>query len=113
MDFSNPFVGMEQKKISDFELAQALRLDMAAELDAINLYSRHVASTDNPVAKAVIQHIVDEEKEHLAEFHQLLLTLDGTQAMKVSAGRKEIKEAGGTPARLDMGGESGPQQKAA
>jgi rubrerythrin len=112
MEFTDPFVGMESRKLSDHELAQALRLDMAAELDAINLYTRHVASTNNPVAKAVIQHIIDEEKEHLAEFHQLLLTLDGVQSEKTMAGRDEIREAGGTPARIDTG-ESGPQHKAA
>ncbi|MGA9524926.1 MAG: demethoxyubiquinone hydroxylase family protein [Myxococcaceae bacterium] len=68
------------RKLSDTELARAIRLDMESELDAINLYSAHIDATDNDEAKAIIQHIMNEEKEHLALFYTLIRRLDPTQA---------------------------------
>jgi rubrerythrin len=98
MDFTNPFVGMARPKMSDAELAQAIRIDIAAELDAINLYQAHIDATDNPVAKRMIQHIMDEEKDHVEEFAQLLYLLDPRQLDAVSHARQEIEEETGHPA---------------
>lgn len=95
MDFTNPFISAERRRLSDSELAQAIRLDMAAELDAINLYQAHLESTDNPVAQRVIRHIMDEEKEHFVEFEQLLLLLDLTQATIEGNAAQEFAEASG------------------
>jgi rubrerythrin len=100
MDFTNPFVGMKPPTLTDAELAQAIRLDMAAELDAINLYQAHIAATTNPVAKQVITHIMEEEKEHLIEFQQLLLLLDPKQAEIAGNAAQEFAEAGGPTANL-------------
>lgn len=103
MDFTDPFVGMAPRKLTDAELAKAIRLDMAAELDAINLYQSHLESTDNPVARRMIKHIMDEEKDHLEEFAQLLYTLDPTQAAAVTEARHDFQSvAGGTPADTDQ-----------
>ncbi|OPZ82358.1 MAG: Ubiquinone biosynthesis protein COQ7 [bacterium ADurb.Bin429] len=95
MDFTDPFVGRARRTLSDAELAQAIRLDMAAELDAINLYQAHLEATDNPVARRVIQHIMEEEKEHLVEFAQLLYQLDPIQAEHAAEAAREFAEAGG------------------
>jgi rubrerythrin len=97
MDFTDPFTGTERKRLTAAELAQAIRIDMAAELDAINLYQAHLESTDNPVAQAIIGHILAEEKDHLQEFAQLLYVLDPQQAEAVEHARAELAETTGAP----------------
>ena len=95
-----------ERKLSDTELARAIRLDMEAELDAINLYAAHYDATDNEEAKAIIKHIMDEEKEHAALFYMLIRRLDPTQAEEeesvaekyrliVSGAPEEVVEAAG------------------
>ena len=63
--FANPFNANVQRKVSKEELIQAIRLDIAGELEAIYLYDAHVMATDDAVAKAVLSDIRDEEEaEH-------------------------------------------------
>ena len=62
--FANPFQGNVDRKLTNAELMQALRLDIAGELEAIFLYDAHYLATDDPVAKAVLADIRDEEKVH-------------------------------------------------
>ncbi|MHB9023121.1 MAG: demethoxyubiquinone hydroxylase family protein [Armatimonadota bacterium] len=92
MDFTDPFVATDRRKLDKRQLAQAIRIDMAAELDAINLYVAHVESIDDPVIKGMIQHIIDEEKEHFSEFEQLLYLLDDTQLEKTGEAYQEVEE---------------------
>ena len=47
--FANPFAGNVDRKMTNEELMQALRLDIAGELEAIYLYESHYLATDNPV----------------------------------------------------------------
>ncbi|ADO72597.1 conserved uncharacterized protein [Stigmatella aurantiaca DW4/3-1] len=68
------------RKLTDSELARSIRLNIEAELDAINLYAAHLDATDNEEAKAVLRHVMDEEKEHAALFWQLIARLDPAQA---------------------------------
>ena len=49
--FANPFQANVDRKISMEELIQAVRLDIAGELEAIYLYDAHVQATDNELAK--------------------------------------------------------------
>ena len=42
---------MWNEKLTKKELAQAIRLDLAGELEAIYLYDAHAQATDDPVAK--------------------------------------------------------------
>jgi len=92
VDFTNPYAGTDRKKLEGHPLAQAIRIDMAAELDAINLYMTHVDSVDDPVIKSMIEHIVEEEKEHFAEFEQILFRLDQLQLAKMDKAKQEIDE---------------------
>jgi rubrerythrin len=80
MPQTNPFHSVVPRKLTDTELARAIRLDMESELDAINLYAAHLDATDNEEAKAILRHIMDEEKEHAALFWQLIARLDPAQA---------------------------------
>jgi len=80
MPQTNPFHGLVPRKLSDTELAIAMRLNLEAEMDAINLYAAHVEATDNEEAKAILRHVMDEEREHAALFKELIKRLDPAQA---------------------------------
>ena len=41
-NFANPFQGNVNRKITNAELMQAIRLDIAGELEAIYLYESHI-----------------------------------------------------------------------
>lgn len=66
-------------------LLKKLRLDMMDELQAINDYQEHIDSTNNQEAKEVLEHIRDDEKEHVAMLTKLIATLDSGQ-------KDELKE---------------------
>ncbi len=86
MGFTDPFTGLTPaRKLTTEEIMRAIRLDAAAELDAINLYQAHIDAIDDEKVKLVIAHIRDEEKEHLAEFTALLNYLDETQRAHFAA----------------------------
>ena len=75
-NFANPFQGNVERKLTKQELIQAVRLDIAGELEAIYLYDAHVQATDNVIAKKVISDIRDEEKSHVGELMTLLLSTE-------------------------------------
>jgi rubrerythrin len=85
MPQTNPFHAMVPRKLTDGELARAIRLDIEAELDAINLYQAHIEATDNAQAIRILEHVMNEEREHAALFMQLLLVLDPKQAEEAAA----------------------------
>lgn len=65
-----------EHKLTDKELVKLIRLDLEAELDAINLYESHLSNTDNEKAKKVLAHVIKEEKDHFELFMELLKDLD-------------------------------------
>ena len=71
---------------------QALRLDIAGELEAIFLYDAHYLATDDPVAKAVLADIRDEEKVHMGELITLMRHLDPREAELFLDGESEVRE---------------------
>lgn len=90
--FANPFQGNVNRKMSNAELMQALRLDIAGELEAIFLYDAHYLATDDPAAKAVLADIRDEEKVHMGELITLMRYLDPKEAALFLDGEGEVKE---------------------
>jgi len=89
---TDPFVELTPRKMDASELARAIRLDIEAELDATNLYQAHIDATDDERAIAILAHIRDEEKEHVAEFTQLLAILDPYQAQELQAARQNVAQ---------------------
>jgi len=72
-EFTNPFSGMMPgRSFSDSELVKALRLNLAAEQEAVHLYQAHADATDNKLAKKVLLDIANEERVHAGEFQCLL-----------------------------------------
>jgi rubrerythrin len=63
-----------------------LREILARELDTINLYQRMMARTQSPQIATFISHIIDEEKEHVAESMELINSLDRSQASRFGHG---------------------------
>ncbi|MCL5265811.1 MAG: demethoxyubiquinone hydroxylase family protein [Chloroflexi bacterium] len=95
MSFTDPFTGITPgRKLNAEETLRALRIDVAAELDATNLYQAHIDAIDDERVKAVIAHIRDEEKEHIAEFIALINELDPTQSQKFQAEHPQTIESG-------------------
>lgn len=86
-NFANPFQGNVDRKMSKEELIQAIRLDIAGELEAIYVYDAHVQATDDKLAKTVIGDIRDEEKAHVGELLALLPDL-GDSASQDQAQRR-------------------------
>lgn len=91
-NFANPFTANVERKMNNEELMQALRLDIAGELEAIYLYDAHVQATTDARAKAVLEDIRDEEKIHMGELITLMRTLDPKEAEQFLKGQKEVEE---------------------
>ena len=72
-----------------------VRSALIAELDATSLYQSHLENLNDENAKKVIQHIMDEEKEHIAELQCLLMKLDKTQEEKMTEVNPSTCIAGG------------------
>ncbi|MCL6429799.1 MAG: demethoxyubiquinone hydroxylase family protein [Anaerolineae bacterium] len=108
---TDPFTGLVPRKMTASELARAIRLDIQAELDAANLYQAHIDATDDERARAILAHIRDEEKEHAAEFVELLKLLDPDQATYLDEAPGDvaqiIREARGAAAGQGAGGPEG------
>jgi rubrerythrin len=61
-----------------------IRSALIAELDATSLYQSFLLHLFDEGAKKVVKHIMDEEKEHIAEFQCLLMKLDEIQTEKMT-----------------------------
>ena len=90
--FANPFQGNVERKLTKEELIQAIRLDIASELEAIYIYDAHVQATDDVMAKKVISDIRDEEKVHVGELMTLLRVLDPKELELFNSGEVEVKK---------------------
>lgn len=90
--FPDPFAGNVDRKVSKAELIQALRIDIAGELEAIFLYESHALATDDPLVKKVLMDIRDEEKAHIGELTSLLRYLDPAETEHFLSGESEVKE---------------------
>jgi len=89
--FANPFTGNVNRKMTKEELIQAVRLDIAGELEAIYLYDAHVQATDDEFAKKVISDIRDEEKAHVGELMTLLRDLVQMRLYSLIKGKPKSK----------------------
>lgn len=101
-DFPDPFSGKTPDRMLTFnELVRAIRLNLAAEQEAIHLYQAHADATDNELAKAVLLDIADEEREHVGEFQRLLNILLEDEEELLREGAEEVDAMA---AAIDAGG---------
>jgi len=80
------------RKLIKEEVAEALRLAIIAELDAINLYLQLARAIDIDSVRKVFEEIAREEKTHVGEFLALLKNLDPEQVEELKKGAEEVKE---------------------
>jgi uncharacterized protein len=88
----NPFVANVPRQLSGEELAQALRVDIAGEFEAIIGYEAHAIAATDERAKKVLYHIADEEREHVGELQQLLYILSPKDAQFTEKGKQSIQK---------------------
>ena len=92
-EFVNPFSGVVPgRKLTDSELLRALRLNLAAEQEAIHEYMSHADATDNALAKKVLIDIANEERVHAGEFQRLICILAKDEEGLLAEGAAEVDE---------------------
>lgn len=91
--FENSFFSLaNERKLTESELIRAIRFMIAAEYEAIQLYMQLAESTDNALAKAVLEDIADEERVHAGEFLRLLHALAPDEQKFYDDGAEEVEE---------------------
>lgn len=88
----NPFVANIPKQMSNDELSQALRVDIAGELEAIISYEAHASATNDERVKKILYHIADEERSHVGELQQMLYMICPKEAQHTEKGRQKIQQ---------------------
>lgn len=90
-EFIHPFAGIAPaRKLTDRELARALRLALSAEEEAIHLYEALADAADNALARAVFQEVANEERVHVGEFQRVLSLLLGDEDTFLKEGAGEV-----------------------
>ena len=112
-EFVDPFSGkVPERKLTKAELIRAIRLNIAAEEEAVHLYMAHADATDDPLAKKVLVDVANEEREHVGEFSRLLQILTGDEDDFLKSGAEEVDEMAqelGASGGGDGGGSSGEE----
>jgi rubrerythrin len=80
MSYSSEEINDEQLAIIDD--LEMLREDLIGELQAINQYEDHIFNLEDEAAVNTLEHIIEEEKEHVVELLRLIQNLDPVQAEK-------------------------------
>jgi rubrerythrin len=92
-EFVYPFSGkVPDRKLTHGELIRAIRLNLAAEHEAIHLYMAHAEATDHPLTRKVLIDVANEERVHAGEFERLLEILTGDEDQWLAEGREEVDE---------------------
>jgi len=92
-EFSHPFSGNQPgRKVTKEELIRAVRYNIAAEYEAVQLYMQLAEATDNEKAKAVLKDVADEERVHAGEFLRLLKELEPDEEKFYKEGTDEVEE---------------------
>ena len=112
-EFVHPFSGqVPDRKLTLGELIRAIRLNVAAEHEAVHLYMAHAEATDHPLAKKVLIDVANEERVHIGEFERLLEILTGDEERWVAEGREEVDEIAAEMAGTGKGADSAAGQDA-
>jgi rubrerythrin len=91
-DFANPFSGNVPRPMTREELIRAIRLALAAEHEAVHMYTAQAEAADDALAKKVLLEIADEERVHAGEFLELLRRLAPEEERFLADGKAEVEE---------------------
>jgi len=81
-----------ERKLDHDEIVRTIRFVIAAEYEAIQLYTQIAESTDNQLVKTVLLDIADEEKVHAGEFLRLLREIEPSEEEFYQDGYREVEE---------------------
>lgn len=79
------------RKLTEAELVRAIRLMVAAEYEAVQMYIQLAESIDNELAKEVLVDIANEERVHAGEFLRLLQELAPDEPDFYAQGAAEVE----------------------
>jgi rubrerythrin len=91
-DFANPFSGNVPRPMTPEELIRAIRLTLAAEEEAVHMYTALAEAARDELAKKVLLDIANEERQHAGEFLHLLRLLAPDEEGFLVEGQKEVEE---------------------
>jgi rubrerythrin len=92
-DFASIFsVKKSDRKLTHEELVRAIRFNIAAEYEAVQLYLQLAESIDDKLAITVLKDVADEELVHAGEFLKLLRQLNPEEEKHYEEGYKEVEE---------------------
>jgi len=110
--FIDPFCGVTpDRKLTGRELTRALRMALSAEEEAVHLYEALADATDNPLARAALQEIADEERVHAGEFQRLLNILLPDEEGFLAQGAQEVNEMAQKLSGSTAGGQEGARRR--
>ncbi len=90
-DFATAFtVKASDRTLTHNELIRAIRLSMADEFEAIQVYTQLAESINHPLAKAVLLDIANEERVHAGEFLHLINILAPDEKELYQQGAAEV-----------------------
>ena len=92
----NPLELLKGDSLSGDAVAQAIRLAIIGELDAINLYLQLAEVISDERIREVLKEIAEEEKVHVGELLEVLKMVDEEQVKALAKGREEVKELVGS-----------------
>ena len=92
----NPLELLKGDSLSGDAVAQAIRLAIIGELDAINLYLQLAEVISDERIRGVLKEIAEEEKVHVGELLEVLKLVDEEQVKALARGREEVKELVGS-----------------
>lgn len=93
VQFGTPFSGnISPKKLTTEETVRAIRFSIAAEYEAIQLYTQLAESIDDVYTIKVLQDISNEEKVHVGELLKVLDKLDPTEKEHYTDGWQEAED---------------------
>lgn len=91
-EFATAFSGMNSdRKLTHSELVRAIRLMIADEYEAIQVYTQLAESIDHELAREVLLDIADEERVHAGEFLRLLQELAPDEVEFYAQGAAEVE----------------------
>ena len=102
-DFGTPFNGNDldrEKKLSKDEMVRAIRFVIAAEYEAIQLYTQLANASNNFLFQKVMRDIANEERVHAGEFLRLLFEIDPDEKKFYDNGFDEVQDMIKKPSKI-------------
>jgi len=92
-DFATAFtVKASDRILTHNELVRAIRLMIADEFEAVQVYTQLAESIENELAREVLLDIADEERVHAGEFQRLLFELAPGEKELYAQGAVEVEQ---------------------